>query len=138
MVKPELKERKIAAGAELIRDLDSRGFRPIAVFWLYHSERERWELAIGGEVASDRGPRAVFRLVQRALDEGGARTSALDFDDVTWFQIDTPIVARMESVISKFPELNGVRLDNAGIDGMLIEGAYVYQLDRARASAEAE
>ncbi|MFV1981577.1 MAG: hypothetical protein ACC655_10520 [Rhodothermia bacterium] len=126
----------IAAGADLIRDLDERGFRPMVVFWLYFSEKERWKLAIGDEIITKGGDRDVYHLVLTVLEEAGDRLSALTLEDIAVFPDYAPVVGRLESVISRFPELDGVRLDNAGIDGMLIEGAYVYQLDKARAQAE--
>jgi hypothetical protein len=127
MVETDLSKEMIEAGAKLIRCLDDCGMRPDA-FWFYFTDVGAWKLVLADASVGETGPKAVYRQIQKTLDDANGELAPLELDHVTLARPDSPIVALLRTVVHTGPDIAGVRFTRNVVNGTFIEDAYIYRL----------
>jgi hypothetical protein len=116
----------IGAGGALVRKLDERGLRPDDAFWLYSSDTERWKLVIAEVRFGKQGPRETYKQIQNAI--AALDNEPIALASVTLARPDAPLVASLRSAVRTRPGIDGIRVTNDVINGLVIEDAYIYRL----------
>jgi len=118
----------IAAGEALIKKLNQSGIRPKAVFWFYYPERERYQLVISIPEARTEGSKKFYRKILSILEQGGDELGEITLEDVTLQPPLLPMrgLIRLASKIER--GVPGYRLHKTGVDGDIIDDAYLYRL----------
>lgn len=127
MVETTLSKDLIDAGKVLVRELDKAGLRPHAVFWLYFPDIQAWKLVIAELKVGPKGPKGVYRKIQRILSKLPEEAGVLSLDDVALAKPDAPLVVLLRRVVRTGPGISGIRFKRNVIDGTLIEDAYIYR-----------
>lgn len=127
MVEANLTEEMISKGASLLRRLDASGVKPDAVFWLYSPEVEKWKLIIAEVKVGPRGPKAVYKFIQRILRQLPP-DKRLSLDDISVVKPNVRIVHLLRQAVRVGPGVAGIRFKNNVINGTLIRDAYVYRV----------
>jgi hypothetical protein len=128
MVVEELTQERIRAGKALIRELEKAHLAPDAVFWLYSSETDTWQLVIAEIKVATEGPRAVYRRIQELLTALSRYRKVLGLEDIRATTPDDNTVKRLRQAVRTDPDLEGSRFKGNVIDGTLIEDAYIYRV----------
>jgi hypothetical protein len=128
MVETTLTKEMIETGATLVRKLDERGLQPDAALWLYFPDVQQWKLVIAEVKVGKKGPKEVYRQIQKVLTESADEIAELSLDDVALAKPDAPIVALLRVAIRTGPGISGIRFKNNVINGTLIEDVYIYRL----------
>jgi hypothetical protein len=126
MVAVALTDEMIGAGGALVRKLDERGLRPDDAFWLYSSDTERWKLVIAEVRFGKQGPRETYKQIQNAI--AALDNEPIALASVTLARPDAPLVASLRSAVRTRPGIDGIRVTNDVINGLVIEDAYIYRL----------
>lgn len=127
MVGKTLTDEMVRTGAELVRRLDERGFRPDAVFWLYLPEVDEWKLFVAEVKLSDEGPRAAYQELQRTL-AAEPRVETVTLDSLVVTSPYSSIVQLLGSAIRTGDGIGGTRFTNNVVNGIVVEDAYIYRL----------
>ena len=133
MVETRLTQELIKEGAKLVERLDRTGASPDAAFWLYFPEIGAWKLLLAETKVGARGPREVYKQIQKALQRLRTEVTHLSLENVAVAKPDAPIVALLSSAISTGPGIGGIRFTRNVINGVPIEDAYIYRLKRPAA-----
>jgi len=132
MVRTQLRQELIDAGAALVRKLDESGLPPDAAFWFYFTDAQAWKLVLAEVKVGRDGPKEVYRRIQRLLGKEPKQFAALSLDDVTLVKPDALVVNLLRTALRTSlrtgPGISGLRFSNNAIDGTVIEDAYIYRL----------
>ena len=118
------------SGAQLVRRLEESKMEFDAAFWLYSSDWEAWRLVIAHAELGKLGPRELYSRIQKVMMKFRDEMPGLSLDRVTLFTPGNPIVSAIRRAVRISPDVSGTRLTNTGINGTLIEGAYIYRVKR--------
>lgn len=127
MVKSILTSELIRAGEQLVERLDRGGARADAAFWLYDPEPDTWRLVFVRPGVSEEGPRKAYEAIHRVM-ASSSEPSPITLRDITVKAPDARIVQLVRASLENHPGASGVRLTNHGVNGTLIEDAYVYRV----------
>ncbi|MCH7885924.1 MAG: hypothetical protein IIC01_11845 [Planctomycetes bacterium] len=128
MVEADLSKQLIDAGAELIRRLDDRGIQPDAAFWFYFPDISAWKLVLAQAQVGKRGPKGIYRQIQRTLTAAKAELKPLELGHIALAKPDAPMVGLLRTVVRTGPGIGGIRFTHNVVNGTLIEDAYIYRL----------
>ena len=128
MVETALTPPLIQEGGELLQALDKAGLAPDAAFWFYFSDVNAWKLVLAEMKVGPRGPREVYKQIQRTLGALSDKIKTLSLADVAVAKPDAPIVSVLKRAVRTGPGIGGIRFSQNVIDGVLIEDAYIYRL----------
>lgn len=128
MVETYLTKEMIEAGAALIRKMDESSIQPDAAFWFYFPDIQAWKLVIAEVKVGRKGPKEVYRQIQKLLGKFSKEMKGLSLDDVALTRPDAPMVALLRIAMRTGPGISGIRFKNNVINGTLIEDAYIYRL----------
>ena len=77
LVKEQLTDAMVEAGAELTLRLDETGLAPTAALWLFVPDMNEWRLLFASPDVSKHGPRKVYEQVRLASGQLGERASSV-------------------------------------------------------------
>src|SRR6266567_1563815 len=92
MVSSQLTPELMKEGAALIARLDAAGVPPDAALWLYSSDRGAWKLVLADAKLWPKGPREVYRAVQKALHSLRNEVTHLSLQDVSATNPDAALI----------------------------------------------
>src|SRR2546426_8961528 len=103
VVKDQLTEAMIRAGAELTRKLDELGWPVLASLWLYLSDGNHWKLILASpRVASD-GPKRSYEIIQAALIAIPAAEGTIALSDIGVIDPNNPLIVLLRGAVSTGP-----------------------------------
>jgi len=129
MVETFLTKEMIDAGASLVRELDERGIRSEAAFWLYFPEAQTWKLVIAQAKVGEEGPKRLYGRIQEVIEEMSRETREISLEDVALSKPDAPVVSLLRVAVRTGPGIEGIRFRNNVVNGTVIEDAYIYRLN---------
>lgn len=129
MVENQLRKELIDAGAALVKRLDESGLQPDAAFWFYFPDANVWKLVVAEVKVGKKGPKEIYRQIQRMLTKMKDELADLSLDDLALSKPDAPLVTLLRTAIQTGSGIHGVRLTNNVINGTVIEDAYIYRLN---------
>lgn len=127
LVKTTLTPEMIEAGRELLARLDALGTVFDAAFWLFDEEIGEWRLVLASRSVRTSGSRILYRKVNGALSKLGA-AEVLSLEMISIVDQRDPVVRLLMGALGTAASVDGVRLDNATIDGVRIPGCFLYRL----------
>jgi len=134
LVRTALTPEMIAAGRELLARLDALGTVFDAAFWLFDEEIGEWRLVFASRSIRTTGSRILYRKVNRALSKLDM-TNVLSLEMISIVDQSDAIVQLLIGALGTAASVDGVRLDNAIIEGVRIPGCLLYRLARGQAGA---
>ncbi len=127
VVKEQLTPEMIDAGAVLTQSLDDHGLPVQAAFWLFDAEINEWRLVIASSEAASKGPRAVYRRIQEALDQLGPQASAAPFSAIRVVEPGTELVRLLGTAVRTGSGIGRIRFQKNVINGHFIDDALIYR-----------
>lgn len=128
MDKTILVEKTIEEGKNLIKELDEQDFNVVAAFWFYLTDVKTWRLVLATPFAKNNGPIKSYTLIQKALAKLGLTEIALN--DISVVNPEDALVKLLGTAIKTGPGISGIRFTRNTINGVFIEDAYIYRLQR--------
>ena len=125
LVKENLTEQMIEAGAALTRELDHSNWPVLASLWLYEAETNEWRLLIASPTVDSEGPLAAYRCVSGALRTVRPQLSLESISVVS------PEDARVRALAAAYQtgfEIQGRRVSRGAVNGHYFDDAFVYRL----------
>ena len=128
VVKDQLTEAMIDAGAEVTRKLDETGLRSCAALWLFLTENNEWRLFIALPEVSSQGPRQIYEHIRVILEDLGDKASAAPLSVIGLLDPDDELIRLLRIAIRTGPEINRIRFSKNAINGHFIEDALIYRV----------
>jgi hypothetical protein len=128
MVKEQLTDSMVQAGAELVASLDDSDTPATAAFWLLEPEIAEWRLIIVTPKVSAQGPRKVYEEIQTALRELGDRASAAPFSVIALRAPESDLIRHLKVAINTGPGIHRIRFSKDVVDGRFIDDALIYRV----------
>jgi hypothetical protein len=125
LVKEALSNEMIAAGRELVAELDQKGWLVKSAFWIFESEQNRWKLILSSPNVETRGPRDGYEIASTLLSDKFGST--LSLSDISIVPPRNELVKLFSSVIGAGGAISDVRFSRNTINGRYIPDAYIYR-----------
>lgn len=125
MVKEQLTDGMIEAGARLTAKLDEAGVPIVAALWLFMPEVNEWRLLFASPEVSTQGPRAVYAKVRRVVEEAGDLRLPLSIIGV--METEADLVQFLKGAIQTGPGIARLRFSKNVINGHFIDDALIYR-----------
>ena len=131
MDKPALVNSDMEAGERLVRDLDKSGLTVTAALWFYMSDSDEWRLMLAMPVVDEKGPKVAYEQIQAQLESLGQYE--LSLQNISVVSPGDKLIKLLGSSIDTGSDIAHIRFTRNVINGIFIEDAYVYRLQRASA-----
>jgi len=128
VVKDQLTESMIQAGAELTQKLDEIGLPTSAALWLFDSEVNEWRLLFASSEVSTQGPRHVYGRIRLALQQLGEKGAAAPLSVIGLLDEHAELVKLLRSAIVTGSGIGRIRFSKNVVDGHFIEDALIYRV----------
>ena len=129
VVKEPLTADMIDAGEELIRKLDDLRVPTTAALWLFDPEvNDDWRLLFASPDVGEKGPLAVYRQIQLALEQVGDKAAAIPFVAIGLLDADAELVRRLRTAVRTGDDISRIRFRKRIADGHYIEDALIYRV----------
>jgi uncharacterized membrane protein len=127
VVKEQLTDAMIDAGAELTQQLDRMGIPTTAAFWLFAPEINEWRLCFASPEVNTVGSRAVYEKIWQAINQLKDRASAAPLSVIRVLDADDELVRLLRSMVRPDPDVDRFRFTKSAINGHYIEDALIYR-----------
>ncbi len=127
VVKEQLTDAMIDAGAELTRKLDERGLSITAALWLFDPELGEWRLFFASPETGSKGPLAVYAVIHEAIDELGDKATAAPMSVIGLLGTEAELVRRLRTAFHTGQDVRRIRLKKSVADGHFVEDALIYR-----------
>lgn len=124
MVKEQLTDEMIDAGARLTAKLDEAGVPIKAALWLFLPEINEWRLYFASPEVRTLGPRSVYDKVREAVE--GADGPRLLLSNIGVIDTEDDLV-RLLKAIQTGPGIARIRFSKNVLDGHFIDDALIYR-----------
>ena len=128
MVKTELTDHMITAGAEFLRQLDSARLEVIAGLWFYETDEETWRFIVGSPEVRTRGANAVYRKIESVLGKMGNGRSVFPLGVIRAVKDVDPLLNLLRIAVRTGPGIHNIRFTRSSVNGHFVEDAYIYRL----------
>ena len=125
MDRQTLVEADLAAGRQLVLDLDHASFPVAAAFWLHDSEPNAWKLVIATKEA-ERDIHKAYVAIGEILRKKPEDFARIDLSDVRLVKPKDPIVLKLSRQVP-VRGIGEARWNYGAIDGTVIEDAIIYR-----------
>ena len=127
VVKEFLSDQMIAAGSDLVRQLDEAGVAVSGALWFYDVDSNSWRLIFASPEVSDKGVKAVYKEVQSVL-RGMPEDHSIPLKDISVVDSNDQLISLMRVALKTGDGIHAVRFTRNMINGVLIEDAHIYRL----------
>ena len=127
VVKEQLTDLMIDAGAELTAKLDEIGLSITAALWLFAPELNEWRLVFASPEVGTKGPRKVYEQIARAVNELGEKAAAVPLSIIAVVESDGDLARMFKTAIRTGPGLSRIRFSKNVINGHFIDDALIYR-----------
>ena len=125
IVKEQLTDEMIEAGARLTAQLDEAGVPIVAALWLFQPEINEWRLLFASPEVRTQGPRAVYAKVREAVDSvAGPR---LPLSNIGLMDTEDELVRQLNKAMQTGPGIARIRFSRNVIEGHFIDDALIYR-----------
>lgn len=128
VVKDQLTDAMIEAGAELTRKIDEAGLLINAALWLFDPEINEWRLLFASPEVSAQGSRKVYEQIRLALEQLGDKASAAPLSVIGLLDQNAELVKLLKIAIRTGSGIGRVRFSKNVINGHFIEDALIYRV----------
>jgi hypothetical protein len=127
VVKEQLTDGMIDAGAAVVRKLDEMGLPVTAAFWYFMPETNAWRLMIASPEVGTQGPRVVYEQVLTALEELGPAAAQAPFAQVSVLEPRAEIVRLLRAATPTGPGVSRIRFARNAVNGHFVDDALIYR-----------
>lgn len=127
VVKEQLTDEMIEAGATLTQKLDELGVQIPVAMWFFEPEINEWRLLFASPQVSAEGPQAVYRKIQEARKALGPEAERLPFSTIGLLDTNHRLVQLLRSAQRTGPGVSRVRFSKNVINGQFIDDALIYR-----------
>lgn len=127
VVKGSLSKEMIAAGEELMRQLEQLRLDIDAALWLYDPENNSWKFMVASPEVKTKGPKKVYKQVQSALSRMVGSRDDFSLKDVTVRDSKDSFIQLLRSGLRTVDD-TPIRLYDGVIKGVPVGDAYIYRL----------
>ena len=128
VVKEQLTEDMIEAGARLTAKLDEVGLSVAAAMWLFMTESNEWRLLIASPELPTSGPQAVYRKIEAARQALGDKVAATSMSVIGLLDPADELVQLFRTALKTGSGVSRVRFSKNAINGHFIEDALIYRI----------
>jgi len=121
-----LTESDLSFGKKITEQLKIAKFPFKGTLWLYDEEADDWQLIVASDLVDAKGPRDTYLELAKAI----ANVSGSDFQRlrITVVSPKSALFAALRSVFAVAPNVEGARLQNTTVGGVLVSDAYLYEV----------
>jgi antitoxin component of RelBE/YafQ-DinJ toxin-antitoxin module len=127
VVKEQLTDEMIEAGAQLTQKLDELGLPISVAMWFFLSDVNEWRLLFASPQLSAEGPRAVYEKIEEARKALGTQADRLPLSAIGLMDANHQLVQLLRNALQTPPGVSRVRFSKNVIDGHFIEDALIYR-----------
>jgi len=128
VVKEQLTEEMVEAGAQLTAKLDEMGSPIAAALWFFLPDINEWRLLFASTEVSVKGPRDVYEKIQGAIQSVGDKASAAPLSVIGVVDADHPLVSLLRTALRTGGGISRIRFSRNVIDGHFIDDALIYRI----------
>jgi len=126
----QLSEKYIADGRSFLQALDGAGIVSSAALWLWQSNENAWRYVLSSPLVQQGADMPVKIAAVLATVPAGF---AVDRDNLRLYTLQDPAILTLHKAIQTGPGITAMRMSGNVINGVRIEDAYVYRLNRRAA-----
>lgn len=121
-----LMESDLNFGRKITDQLKATKFPFKGVLWLYDEDGDDWRLVVGSDLVDTEGPRETYRKLGEAISSVGG--SAFQRMRITVVSPKSALFAALRTVFADAADVEGARLQNTTVNGILVPDAYLYEI----------
>ncbi|MCW5965162.1 MAG: hypothetical protein KIT83_14085 [Bryobacterales bacterium] len=126
VVKEQLTNEMIEAGASLTMKLDELELPIAAAFWLFLPDLNEWRLMFASTAVSEAGPRSVYEMIRKALDQLGVEAT-LPLSLIGLLDADADLPRLLKAAMQTGPGVSRIRFSRNVVGGHFIDDALIYR-----------
>jgi hypothetical protein len=127
LVKEQLTDEMIEAGAQLTQKLDEIGLPISVAMWFFLPDINEWRLLFASPQLSVEGPREVYKKIEDARKALGAKAERLPFSAIGLMDTNHQLVQLLRIALRTGPGISRVRFSKNVINGHFIDDALIYR-----------
>ncbi len=116
----------IRSGEDLTAKLDSLGLPVVAAMWSFEPEINEWRLFFASPEVSAKGPRAVYKKIQEAVEALGG-DAAIPLSMIGVLDPEADLVQLLKAAVHTGPGISRIRFSKNVINGHFIDDALIYR-----------
>jgi hypothetical protein len=128
VVKEQLTEEMVEAGAQLTAKLDEMGLPIAAALWFFLPDINEWRLLFASTEVSTKGPRDVYEKIQGAIRSLGDKASAAPLSVIGVVDADNPPVSLLWMALQTGSGISRIRFSKNMINGHFVDDALIYRV----------
>jgi len=128
VVKEQLTEDMIEAGAQLTAKLDEMGVSVSAAMWFFEPDTNDWRLLIASPELASVGPRDVYQKIQAARKGLAEKASAVPMSVIRVIDANHELVHLLRMTLRTGAGIGRIRFSRNVINGHFIEDALIYRV----------
>ncbi len=126
----QLSEKLIADGRSFVQALDNAGVVSSAALWLWRPTENAWRYVLASPLVQKGTDMPVKIAAVLATMPAGF---AVDRNNLLLFEPQDPTIQTLHKAIQTGPGISAMRMSGNVINGVRIDDAYVYRLNRRAA-----
>ena len=127
VVKEQLTDAMIEAGALLTQKLDEMGVPISTAMWFFLPEGNDWRLFFASPSVSAAGPLQMYEKVQKAQAALGESALRVPFSSIGVIDTNHKLARLFRTAVQTGPGLARIRFAREAIDGQFIDDALIYR-----------
>lgn len=127
VVKEQLTDAMVEAGAELTKKLDEIGLHVTSALWLFMPELNEWRLLFASPEVSASGPRDVYEKIRQAINQLGEKATAVPLSVIGVLDPNDDLVRLLKGGI-QIVGAKWIRFSKNVINGQFIDDALIYRV----------
>ena len=127
VVKEQLTDEMIDAGARLTQKLDELGLPIPVAMWFFMPDINEWRLLFASPEVATTGSRDVYRKIEEARKKLGAEAEHVPLSAIGLIDTNHELVQLLRVAVRTGPDVSRVRFSKNVIDGHFIDDALIYR-----------
>ena len=127
VVKEQLSDEMIEAGAQLTQKLDDLGMPISVAMWLFMPDINEWRLFFASPKLSTTGPREVYMQIEEARKALGSQAERVPLSVIGLMDTNHQLVQTLGSALPTGPGVSRVRFSKNVVNGHFIDDALIYR-----------
>lgn len=127
VVKEQLTDEMIEAGAQLTQKLDELGLSIPVAMWLFMPDINEWRLVFASPQLSTEGPKEVYKKIEEARTALGIKLERLPLSAIGLMDTNHQLVQLLRTALRTGPGVSRIRFSKNVVNGHFIEDALIYR-----------
>jgi hypothetical protein len=127
VVKEQLTDEMIDAGAALTQKLDDLGVNVPVAMWFFLTDINEWRLLFASPQISAEGPKVVYEKIEQARHSLGPKADLLPLSAIGLMDTNHQLVKLLRHALRTGPGVSRVRFSKNVINGQFIDDALIYR-----------